>query len=707
MNAKTIAQYLYQNKKRNFTIGLVFLGFSLFSFLNLQIDGNLSGNIVKESSFYRAAQKIKSAFKLEDVIQVKISPKKDLLLKDFLISLEHLIQIQKRSYPKIQVTSLLDFKKHFHLEQISITDKTLDAFKKIKKMPLASDFISKDGRSAQILFSVGTDFEITLFDHNIEKPYMGIDNLTALSRFHIEKSVSAFITADLSLLTLLMIILSFIVMFLTFKNTRYIFGCLAFLLFGTLCGLSSFALFNIKINIVTILVLPIIIVLTLSDIIHLLSGIRFSQQVVKKEIIIESFQQYIIPSFLTSLTTAIAFYSFSFSKIPNMKDFGIVSATGVALTFIVIFLMAPYIFDKFLVKLTDQPQKKVYNKQVDTILAKFKEYRLFVLFAFITSLVMSVFLVNKLQFKTSSSIFFPKDSEIRTVHDQLNKDFNSLLSMDILIYPPKYPDIGFDFKWDTTDIPKGIYLLSKQVQQVEKVKNVSSLGRVIEYFYDKGLTLSDWFREDYANQLNFEDRHLVKVWFENADDVMDSYPKIKKILDSYKKDFRYEISSIVLLNSEVDLFLSQNIFISLMSSGLIILLILYYLSLSFRVTLICLIANIFPLSSIILIFYFFNFKLNLITAMSSIICIGIIVDDTIHVIYRWKNDMSIKNLAHGMFTTSVILSAGFGMFSFSQFEPSRILGVVCSLTFILAVISDLIILPWFLEKIPRKGKINV
>jgi predicted RND superfamily exporter protein len=390
-----------------------------------------------------------------------------------------------------------------------------------------------------------------------------------------------------------------------------------------------------------------------------------------------------------------------------MREFGLVSCGGVIITFFLTFLVAPFLFDKYLLGPTNSGELRETNKFLDSILNFILKTKKYFLYLFLISLVSSFFFINKLQFKTTSSIFFPKGSDIHDVHDELNKDFNSLLSMDILISPPLYPDLGFDFKWDMTSIPKSIYLVTKQISRIDKVQNVSSVGRVIEYFYDKGYTYSDWEKEGYVNELLNSKKHLVRIWFENADDVLSSYPKILFELNKYDQDFQFEVSSIVLLNNEIDLFLSRNIFTSLLTSGLLILLILYYLSLSLRVTLICLFVNLLPLSSIVLTFYFLGFHLNLITAMSSIICIGIIVDDTIHVVYRWKNNKNLDKLSYGMVTTSVILSLGFGMFAFSEFIPSRILGVTCGFTFVLALISDVAILPWLLNKFTNKDQNNV
>ena len=105
-------------------------------------------------------------------------------------------------------------------------------------------------------------------------------------------------------------------------------------------------------------------------------------------------------------------------------------------------------------------------------------------------------------------------------------------------------------------------------------------------------------------------------------------------------------------------------------------------------------ANIMPVSFIAILFYFFHLDLNLLTSLTSVICLGIVVDDTIHVLYRlcYKKEDDISELGDGMITTTLILSLGFGSLIFSSFEPTRIFGLVSSLVFIIAVLSDLALL---------------
>ena len=78
--------------------------------------------------------------------------------------------------------------------------------------------------------------------------------------------------------------------------------------------------------------IPIALILALSDSIHLLTGyfnakLKPENENLNEEVIISNvFEKYIVPSFITSLTTSVAFSSFLFSDVVNIRSFGLVSS---------------------------------------------------------------------------------------------------------------------------------------------------------------------------------------------------------------------------------------------------------------------------------------------------------------------------------------------------------------------------------------------
>lgn len=108
-------------------------------------------------------------------------------------------------------------------------------------------------------------------------------------------------------------------------------------------------LFGYQITVITVLALPIVLVLSLSDAIHLLSGLSHEKD-------IESLlSKFIAPSLYSSATTAVAFFSFSFSDSPFIQQLGVLTGVALILEFLFSFAIAPILLTR--VKINAQPPK--------------------------------------------------------------------------------------------------------------------------------------------------------------------------------------------------------------------------------------------------------------------------------------------------------------------------------------------------------------
>ena len=97
------------------------------------------------------------------------------------------------------------------------------------------------------------------------------------------------------------------------------------------------------------------------------------------------------------------------------------------------------------------------------------------------------------------------------------------------------------------------------------------------------------------------------------------------------------------------------------------------------------------------------------------IAFGISVDDTIHYLAKYRQElktkqwdlkqcviMAIREAGLGMFYTSIVLFCGFSLFSFSQFGGTKALGLLVSLTLLIAMITNLVVLPTLLLSLERR-----
>ena len=136
---------------------------------------------------------------------------------------------------------------------------------------------------------------------------------------------------------------------------------------------------------------------------------------------------------------------------------------------------------------------------------------------------------------------------------------------------------------------------------------------------------------------------------------------------------------------------------------------------SFKLSLVSIIPNIFPLLFAGGVMGYTAISLRPATAMTFAVAFGIAVDDTLHYLiryrtelskqhYRQANDSTMLGTGIAMMSTTAILSAGFLVLILSQFTPTVEFGMLSVITIVTALIGDLTFLPALLSQIKPKIK---
>jgi predicted RND superfamily exporter protein len=175
-------------------------------------------------------------------------------------------------------------------------------------------------------------------------------------------------------------------------------------------------------------------------------------------------------------------------------------------------------------------------------------------------------------------------------------------------------------------------------------------------------------------------------------------PHLRTVVTGRSKVFIKQMSKIV--TTQIDSFTMCFVIIT-------ILMIIYVRS--FKLALLSLPVNLFPILATLGAMGIFGINLDISTIMIASIAICIAVDDTIHFISRFHaeqkkgNDVitSIDNTLHSsgraMMYTTLVMGGGFFIFCFSSFATNRYFGILMSFTMILAIIGDLLIYPYLIK----------
>lgn len=208
---------------------------------------------------------------------------------------------------------------------------------------------------------------------------------------------------------------------------------------------------------------------------------------------------------------------------------------------------------------------------------------------------------------------------------------------------------------------------------------------------------------------NAENKEFIRSYY-NKDGFNQ---KLRSAINEEYLDF--EITGTSVVAAEGTQYLVKNLLTSLLIAIVIIALLMSFLFRSWRMVIISLIPNFIPLLVTAGIMGFFHIPIKPSTILVFSIAFGISVDDTIHFLAKYRLELknmkwdlrtcvltALRETGLSMFYTSIVLFFGFSMFALSQFGGTQALGLLVSLTLVVAMITNLIVLPSLLLTLEKR-----
>lgn len=485
-------------------------------------------------------------------------------------------------------------------------------------------------------------------------------------------------------------------------------------------------------------------VVGMSDVIHFFSKYieELRRGTEKHDAITKTVKEVGKATFLTSVTTAIGFFSLYFINIKPIRDFGLYCGFGVLFAFIITILLLPPLLRILPApRLTGVPlADKLWNKNLPRLLSFVLLKRKIILIIF--GLVTIVSLAGIQQVRINTKLI-----------DDLRED--DPLKQDFLFFEKNFSG--------ARPFELAVYLGEKQSSFFEK-EVLTELDMVTTYLHDvygvKSIVSPDGFIKGMNQALNAglpkyyelpaNDNHLVKAQKYVAN--MKRRPEFKLLLNEEQgiarvtgrisdigseavalknEAFREYISKSInadvlkirvtgsaLLIDENNGHLAGNMMLGLIIAFGTIAVIMGFLFRSLKMVFISLIPNIIPLCILGGLLGFCGIDLKLSTSIIFTVAFGIAVDDTIHFMSRYKMERekgrsmlyAIKrtfiSTGKALMITSFILSSGFMSLMLSSFLGTFYTGLFISLTLFFALIADLLLLPVLLLFMGKENKVD-
>lgn len=569
-------------------------------------------------------------------------------------------------------------------------------------------------------------------ERNIKLHYSGLPYIRVVNAIKIKR--------ELYLFSILALAICIVVLFLFFRSFKAVFVPVLIVITGVVWAMGMLSLFGYKVTILSGMIPPLLIVIGIPNSIYMLN--KFHQEYVSHGNKVKALQRVIIKignaTFLTNLTTASGFATFIIVKSDILRQFGIIASLNILGLFVLSLLLIPIIFS-FIGPPSSRHVGHLDNKLVTRIIEKLmhitQHYRKTVYITTIAIIAIGIYGISLIKSSGYMVDDIPKSDPIYIDLKFFEDNFNGLMPLEIMVDTRK---------------PQGVMQLTtfRKIDQLEKslaeypeLSTSTSLLNLLKFskqaFYNG--------REKYYSLPNNREKNFILQYAstgeENADMLhafLDSAKQTTRISIRIKdvgtkrmkelySSFNAEIDSIftadkydvTVTGSSITSFkgtqyLLRNLFTSL---GLAILLIAMFMAIMFsswRMVIMSLTPNVIPLIFTAAVMGFANIPIKASTILVFSIAFGISVDNTIHFLAKYRQELNVTNwdirksvvlalkeTGVSMLYTSVVLFFGFGIFTISSFGGTQAMGILVSLTLLVAVTSNLILLPSLLSGLER------
>ena len=645
-------------------------------------------------------------------------------------------------------------------------------FNEILNSPVFRNFvISEDGKTSGIIVYLKSKDnkqfknkkEEELYKNNLKKQNHQnileirevIKNFSTNSKIHlggipmIADDMMTFIKNDIIVFGLGVFIFIIATLWYVFRRLIWIIVPISSCFFSVIIMTGLLGLLGWKVTVISSNFIALMLILTMAMNIHMSTRyLQLSKQFPKYnkfKIISLTTSKMFWPILYTALTTIFAFLSLIFSEIKPIIDFGFMMTFGLIISFLITFTLLPSLisllkFNK--ITLIDEKGSSITNFFTKVSVSNNK----IVFGTTIIIVILSIFGISKLEVENSFINYFDKNTEIYKGMKLIDEKLGGTTPLEVILkFPKKEEEKSEDEEddWGDEDENDDKYWFTKD--KIDKIKNVHNY---LDSLDPIGKVLSFSSIIDVATQLN-NNKELgslemgvlyTKIPDNIKKEIVDPYISIKdsearislRIKDSLdnlrrndlliqinndlenklglKKD-EFKLGGVLILFNNLlqSLFKSQILTLGFVMLGILVMFLILFKNL--KLALIGVVPNFIAAFFILGLIGLLGIPLDMMTITIAAITIGIAVDNSIHYIYRFKEEYSkIRNynkslkichstVGRAILNTSITIIFGFSILVMSNFIPTIYFGVFTGIAMLLAMVSVLTLLPSLLLKI--------
>jgi uncharacterized protein len=572
--------------------------------------------------------------------------------------------------------------------------------------------------------------------HNIELRMGGIPMIADDMILYVKNDLINF-----GLGVFLFIVLTLI---LIFRSIKWVVLPVLSCIYAVIFMIGLLGLLNWEVTVISSNFISLMLILTLSMNIHLIVRYRQISSVISEQVeaIYETTKQMVWPCLYTALTTIVAFASLILSDIKPVIDFGYMMTLGLIVTFVTSFFLFPSIL--CLLTKNNENMSKTTSFAFTRFLADITINRGISIIAIsFFILILTTYGISQLKVENSFINYFKTNTEIYKGMKKIDDKLGGTTPLEIIIQFQEEEisnDVSDDYDLGLLDEEESD--ISQQWFTMDKINKIKKVHDYIDSLPETGkvLSLASTVRvaeklNDYKELDSLELALLYKRVPKSVKDVaispyisleknqarinvriLDSNPdlrrdnliqKIENDMQSklgFDKDSFYLTGVLVLYNNMLQsLFDSQILSMGFVMIGITIMFLILFKSLPLAI--IGIVPNLLAAGFVLGLMGLIKLPLDMMTITIAAIAIGIAVDNSIHYIYRFREEyfrtknynesvyQAHNSIGRAIFFTGITIIFGFSILVLSNFIPTIIFGLLTGLAMFIALIAVLTLLP--------------
>jgi hypothetical protein len=551
----------------------------------------------------------------------------------------------------------------------------------------------------------------------------------------INESLNTTASSESKKLSILSIITVIALLFLFLRSWRYVLISVLSVFIPVIWLFGGFTFWGGSFNMITIVIPTLLLITGTATSIHIVNICHIysiQSELTPFEALKKALDYVFWPCFFTATTTMAGFASLLASPIEGIKQIGILSSIGVGLVFICSFVVTAMAF------ILLPPKKHIKSIEIQQFSPKTKSILSFFnkmnkrlpsipMIIFPATIAISLLLLGKIDVETHTFDYLDRHSAAYIDNQIIEQSVGPYLPVEMLI--------SKDTAFTASELHK-IFNFQKALVDSKLIDNVYSPINLMGYLntvvfnskqpnLPEGMGSTEWIKNLYlknrnANFLRYDNDPFSEIRI-SANTYIQSSKYYERLEDSIHNKFTEifpERSGICFsMRGYIPMYVSMNRHITqgqiktFFVAFILILILIVICFKSIKLALIALVPNLFPIALVLIIMAVFGIPIDQGTALITCVILGVAFDDSIHLIYAYRNwkknglssfdatEKGLETTASAMISTSIALFAGFAIIATIGVGGLVSFGLLCAIAVFGSILGNIWLFPLLLKKV--------